>query len=110
MEADKKESEQPAAPAGGQTGSPVVGTLLPADELDRAERELEGALAGKDAQGEPLSSGDRCTVVCKALGSMRRSADEICKLEPARCDAARSRVSKAELRAKDACPACAAPT
>jgi hypothetical protein len=130
--AAKQASEEPATAAqkettagGDATGVPGLaapGTQqyqqLPnysvssaAADLDSAEKELELALADKDAAGQPLATGtDRCTLVCKALASMRRSADQICGIDASRCEGARARVTKAEQRAKDACPVCATPT
>jgi hypothetical protein len=77
-------------------------------DLDAEEKRLDLALAG-DAVA--LSTGDRCTVICKSLASMRTSAGHVCKLADAdRCKAAETRVRKAEERTKDACPQCATPT
>jgi hypothetical protein len=76
--------------------------------LDAEEKRLDLALAG-DATA--LSTGDRCSVICKSLASMRTSAGHVCKLaDPDRCKAAEIRVRKAEERTKDACPQCATPT
>jgi hypothetical protein len=101
-----------AAPPGQQQYQmPSYDVSSAAADLDTAEKELDLALADKDAAGQPLATGtDRCTVVCKALASMRRSADQICGIDASRCEGARARVTKAEQRAKDACPACATPT
>jgi hypothetical protein len=41
---------------------------------------------------------------------MRRSADQICNLDASRCTDARARLTKAEERAKNSCPACSTPT
>jgi hypothetical protein len=109
--------QAPAAPSdAGAAGlpsqpgyAPNVGTD-PYGELDRAEREIEAALLGNDTAGQPLATGDRCTTVCKALASMRRSADQICSLDATRCTAAKDRLTKAEERAKQACPTCSTPT
>lgn len=127
--AAKRSADEPAAAVQKEmtpeaTGAPGFGGQQPqqyqmpsydvssaAADLDLAEKELDLALADKDAAGQPLATGtDRCTVVCKALASMRRSADQICGIDASRCADARARVMKAEQRAKDACPACATPT
>jgi hypothetical protein len=80
-------------------------------ELDRAEHDFENAVTGKDSMGQPLSAGtDTCQTVCKALASMRNAADHVCELAKDRCDDAKSRVTRAENRAKESCPLCAAPT
>jgi MYXO-CTERM domain-containing protein len=70
-------------------------------EIDRVEAELEAALA-------ELASDD-CSIACRALESMIRSAERICELEPGeRCEAARRKVADAKRRVRDACPDCAA--
>ena len=76
--------------------------------LDVYERELTVALDPNSPV--QLTEGDRCAIVCRALQSMRQSAQHICGLAQDRCESARERVRKAEARAKDACPACATPT
>jgi hypothetical protein len=92
----------------------------PAQALANAEKQLEVALGGEAGvsdpgprpQPAPLGT-DRCDVVCRALASIRRSADRLCELstdDPGRCKDARARVTKAEDRARGACPTCAAPT
>ncbi len=82
----------------------------PAADLDVAERALDLAILGQDPSGQPLAAGlDRCTTVCDALASMRRSADHVCQLDAARCDDAKTRVQRAEERARSACPVCATP-
>ena len=63
-------------------------------------------------QGSELEGGDGCEVACRALASMRRSADRLCGLsaggDAGRCDDARGRVTRAEGKVKERCPACAA--
>lgn len=78
--------------------------------FEQADKQLGLALLGKSFDGQPLSADDRCVVVCKALGSMRSSAQHICSLQADRCASVQERVKGAEERAKSACPACAAPT
>ncbi|MBL9025273.1 MAG: hypothetical protein JNL21_23975 [Myxococcales bacterium] len=102
----------PGRPATGNAppAQPELTNRTPFEELDRAEQELAGALERKPNVADGLATGDRCTTVCKALASMRRSADQICTLDAQRCPDARARVTKAEERAKSACPACSTPT
>ncbi|NUP12019.1 MAG: hypothetical protein HOW73_38725 [Polyangiaceae bacterium] len=78
--------------------------------LDDAEKELLSAIDNKKASGEPLDTSDRCSVVCKALASMQRSAKQVCSLAADRCNAANERLKSATERAKAACPACSTPT
>lgn len=72
--------------------------------LDQAEKDLTASL--DVSKPVPLST-DRCTVVCKALASMKNAATRVCELTTdSRCDDAKSRLAKAETKAKAACPAC----
>jgi hypothetical protein len=66
----------------------------------------------KDDKAAPASNGaeDPCAVACRALASMRSSADHLCQLSgdgDGRCDDARARVRGATQRVKSVCPACA---
>lgn len=70
-------------------------------ELDALERQLEDDLTS-------LATAD-CTIACKALESMIRSAARICELDPGpRCERAKGKVADATRRVRDACPNCAA--
>ncbi len=105
----------------------------PGGALARAEAELDAALRGRrelakppvgaetsppkkaeePSKEGPLSEADSCTTACRALASMRRSAERICDhagggATPGRCDDARSRVTKAESRVRERCASCAA--
>jgi hypothetical protein len=99
-------------PNGQSTAAPAPTYASPADatnELDFAEKKLDLAIDSRDAMGQPLASGvDRCSIVCDALASMRRAADHVCQLDASRCGDVKVRVSRAEERAKSACPACVA--
>jgi hypothetical protein len=86
----------------GSTKPRTVDEALAA--LAKAEQELATSIDSKKA--EPLAT-DRCTVICKALASMRHAASELCELtDDGRCDDAKARLAKAETRAKEACPTC----
>ncbi len=77
-----------------------------ATDFSKAEKDLTEALDPTEAV--PMAT-DRCAIVCKALASMRNAAGHVCELTTDdRCDDARSRLAKAESRAKAACPVCAA--
>ncbi len=95
-----------AAPQFPNVGS----TLTLAQEeaaFELAEKHTTFAIEGKTQLGEPLSAGtDRCVNVCKALASMRASAEHICQLDAGRCTSVKERVERTEKRAKDACPSC----
>lgn len=88
----------------------VSSTLtLPQEEaaFEMFEKQTGFAIEGKTQLGEPLSAGtDRCVNVCKALASMRASAEHICQLDSGRCTSVKERVERSEKRAKDACPSC----
>ncbi len=80
-------------------------------QLARAEKQLDLALQGKDEQGTALdTSSDKCSIVCRALASMRESAKHVCELAADRCDAANDRVKQAEERARGGCPVCGTPS
>lgn len=95
-------------------------------EVRRAEEQLEQSLARKvgpptvqvpptdpkqpkpPAPSEPLPQ-EGCPVACKALASMRRSSEYLCKLSgeaDLRCVDARQRVARAEQRVRSAACAC----
>jgi len=91
----------------------------PARDLAEAERLVEQSLArktvGVKGDGGPTEeTGDACSIACRALASMRRSADRVCALAPSaspdapRCDDAKDRVTKAERRVRERCPGCSA--
>jgi hypothetical protein len=88
----------------------VSSTRSLADEeaaFELFEKQAGFAIEGKSQLGEPLSAGtDRCVNVCKALASMRASAEHICQLDSGRCTSVKERVERTEKRAKDACPSC----
>lgn len=95
--------------------------LAPAlpEKKARPERDGSGeAAAASSSPAPPASSeaqtlGAPCDVACRALGSMRRSADRICGLTgdaDARCAEARRRVETAAERVRTAGCACVAPT
>jgi hypothetical protein len=127
--ASKPSMAEPAAPAEKQAGDaapgsyqypqqsaaapqfPNVGSTLNLTQEEAAfelyEKQTGFAIEGKTQLGEPLSAGaDRCVNVCKALASMRASAEHICQLDSGRCASVKERVERTEKRAKDACPAC----
>lgn len=90
---------------------PNVGSTLNLAQEEAAfemfEKQTGFAIEGKTQLGEPLSAGtDRCVNVCKALASMRASAEHICQLDTGRCTSVKERVERTEKRAKDACPSC----
>ncbi len=89
---------------GIDSGSRTVGDA--ATDFSKAEKDLTDAL--DPTKAVPMAT-DRCAIVCKALASMRNAAGHLCELtSDDRCDDARSRLAKAESRAKEACPVCAA--
>jgi len=72
--------------------APKVATVGPSDK-DRTGDETTAS----EAQAEG-TVGSACDLVCRALGSMRRSADGICSLtgeQHQRCSSARGRVERA---------------
>jgi hypothetical protein len=75
--------------------------------LDRAKGDLDALLGGAARGGlgtnaTPLASGDpRCPEACKAMSSLRRAADAVCRLagpNDARCSRAKEIVGDSEKR------------
>lgn len=109
--ADAAPYQQHPQQAGASPQFPnVSSTLTLAQEeaaFDLFEKRTGFAIEGKTELGEPLSTdSDRCVTVCKALASMRASAEHICQLDSGRCTSVKERVERSEKRAKDACPSC----
>jgi hypothetical protein len=121
---DAKSPETPAADSPSQSSS----TDDALADLQRAERELEGALSSRAYAGPPADkaptkkeeeersggaegqAGDACGTACRALASMRRASEHLCGLTgdtDARCSDARSRLERAEGRVRASCPVCA---
>jgi hypothetical protein len=91
----------------GGAGEPDAGVPAPADERPTPMTDPED-------EGEEISSlskNDRCTVACKALASMERSADQVCEMTgegDSRCESLRERVERAKSLVQARCPQCAA--
>lgn len=116
-------AQAPAPVTSADERDPVIALAEAEGALDRA---LRGATPSpsraradeggeKKAEAQPRTApeaegGDGCEVACRALASMRRSAARLCDLaaggEAGRCDDARARVTRAEGRVKERCPAC----
>jgi hypothetical protein len=90
-----------------ELGGPVV-----ADQREpEAESPKQTETSSRPDDDQPASTQPpgRCAVACRALGSMRRSADRICTLTAAddsRCTNARQRVTRASQRVERAGCAC----
>lgn len=103
-----------APPSSMQQQEPAKGAPPAAKDdrdLDQPMPTLEDALSTfNQAQARLSASGNNCRTACRALGSMRRSADCICDLEPAepqnRCERARRRLRDAEKRVHSGCGEC----
>jgi hypothetical protein len=76
----------------------------------RAGEESELAALHAEMQREEAALATRdCVEACRALGSMRRAAERICRIEPGpKCTDARARVQAATDRVSRSCPECAA--
>jgi hypothetical protein len=124
-------SEPPPASfaTGAKETSPVDAEMLKIasaeDQIDRlfphagGERSNQKSPAKKAApptddgkQAAPMASGEEsCAIACKALASMKSSAEQLCKLSgegDGRCEDARGRVRGASARVKSVCPTCSA--
>ena len=120
-------AQSPPAPAASPGQYPAATTMLDAPttvdgaaaNLERAEMELNQAISaegdfanpppGQPGRSTQLSEGDACSIACRALASMERSATHLCDLagDGEQCDAAKARVKSASDRVHDACPGCA---
>jgi MYXO-CTERM domain-containing protein len=72
-----------------------------------AGNDVDALMAQLDRDYAQALASD-CALACKALESMRRSADRLCQLEPGdRCARAKQKVDSASARVKATCPTCA---
>lgn len=86
------------------------------DQIDRLFPNAgKERLGPKKADAEEASQGavenEGCATACKALASMRRSADHLCNMTgegDGRCEDARGRVRGAAARVRSVCPTCVA--
>jgi hypothetical protein len=107
--APPEQSEAPSAADGRRNllGSDAYSSVVEAEKaLDRAKSDLDGLLggarSGPGGGATPLATGDpRCANACKAMGSLRRAADAVCRLAgatDARCSHAKGVVDESEKR------------
>jgi len=93
---------------GGERDYATPPTATPADPETTSVD--SGGESGRPAKRADALGGGPCHAACRALASMRRSADRLCAIsgddEP-RCGDARGRVERAEERVSAHCPACA---
>jgi hypothetical protein len=92
----------------GRAESEIDRLLADAGGGRKKPKEAEAGKAPMADKASPLS-GDGCSVACKALASMRSSAEHLCSLAgegDGRCDDARARVRGATSRVRSACPGC----
>jgi hypothetical protein len=88
--------------------SPPEAASTPGQEFVEKSNEdtgSAGAPAAESSAAEGASAGSTCDLVCRALASMRRSADRICEIvgkEDPRCSQARGKVSDAARRVESA--------
>jgi hypothetical protein len=97
-EQEKRKSDSLQVPSKSSSNDPLR-------DLDAAESDLDRALSA--ARGIASSGAtSTCESVCRAVSSMQRAADGICRLDEARCAEARARVVRAEERARAVCTSC----
>ncbi|MSP25092.1 MAG: hypothetical protein EXR75_07995 [Myxococcales bacterium] len=97
-------------PAATPAAAPLLAEV-PAAEKKTAGDQAADRLAADSRSGTRREDSrmHRCSLACRALTSMRRSANRLCELAgdaDARCDDVRHRVERAALRVARACPAC----
>lgn len=100
----------PPAPALGAPVPPSAAPApVPADEAPPRLPDGDDAAPSMSATPRAERVGSACDLACRALGSMRRSADGICSItgdDSPRCDDARRRVTARENDVKNAGCAC----
>lgn len=88
---------------------PSVALAQPMGTAPDAGGDVDALMAQLDRDYAQALASD-CALACKALESMRRSADRLCQLDPGdRCARAKQKVEGASARVKASCPACAEP-
>ena len=108
-EAPADELQRGQQPLGGEAG-PTVESAAPAPPAEPESAPEEAPVAkSESSSGESAavgaSAGSTCDLVCRALASMRRSADRICELvgdKDPRCTQARKQVDDAAHRVEGA--------
>lgn len=91
--------------AGGAQGGVHEAPKTPTPEdLPPPSRPPDSSPTATQAGSQPPAS--TCETACDALASMRRAAERVCVLDPARCGPARARVERAEQRVKAHCSEC----
>jgi len=98
-DAAREEAAPPLPSAAGAPPRPAPAPESPASAGAAAEPEGEATSAA------PGRVGSNCDLACRALSSMRRSADGICAItgrEDARCQVAQQRVEDARARVEGA--------
>lgn len=114
---DKKEPQPGgeggyAAPAFAQPPPPADQPRRTVDQGADAETPLADAEQSLDRAASQLNAAhEDCALACKALESMRRSAERICELNgpedpDQRCRKARERVTEAQVRVQNGCGDC----
>ncbi len=86
--------------------------LEPKKAKDRGPGKGPKGAGNKADDVPPPPNGEACATACRALSSMRRSADHLCSLageRDGRCEDARARVTGATSRVSAQCPACPSP-
>jgi MYXO-CTERM domain-containing protein len=92
-----------ASTAGAQPAKPTTQPPSPSQPTT-----VEGWLDALDEMIEELDTSN-CSVACAALESMRRAAEEVCKLDAGPpCEQARKKVETARQKVAEACPDCEA--
>lgn len=105
LDAAEQQLRQWLSPPDGYAQPPATGPQPPgtASGLDHPAPPLPAPAP------EGLSTGDRCSIACRALASMSRAAERLCELtgeDDDRCVSARTRVAAAEELVYRSCPSC----
>lgn len=99
--------------AGREKAGATVGPASPSPSLPSPNQGSTAKPMNED-EGEEISAVERekrCTIACRALSSMQRSADRVCEMTSegdSRCEQLRQRVERARSTVYASCPACQA--
>jgi hypothetical protein len=98
--------EQPKGPWAEPPADPAAGAPAPPPPMAPAEPSAAPTSGGESAERE---AEQRCAIACRALGSMKRAAEHVCRAAGStdvRCARARDRVTSASARVAEACEDC----
>jgi hypothetical protein len=94
-------ADHATAGAAPTTANPQAGLGQPAPQAQPRPAEAPKKDEKKGTDAQPKTAGSACEIACRALGSMKRAAEAICRMtsqEDDRCLSARKRVNDSASR------------